>query len=70
MKVECNTIDEELHSKIPAPPRLVLANSITRILSNEIQANFTIKGGPLQDNGVPEIGCTFLLFGGVIHLSK
>jgi len=39
-------------------------------LCNEIQANYIIKGGPLGDNGVLEIGCTLLLFGDVIHLSK
>jgi len=39
-------------------------------LSNEIQANCTIKGGSLGDNGMLEFGCTFLPIGDVIHLSK
>mgnify|MGYP000984872536 CR=1 FL=1 len=69
-KAECNTRDAELNSKIPPPPSLVLANSITRILSNEIQANCTIKEGPLGDNGVLEFDYTFLPIGDVIHLSK
>jgi len=70
IKVECNSRNRELNSKIPPPPILVLANSNIRILSNEIQANCTIKREPLQDNGMLEFGCIFLHIGNVIHLSK
>jgi len=67
-KVECNIRDSELNSKIP--PSLVIANNIIRILFNEIQANYTIKGGPLGDIGMLKFSCTFLLIGDAIHLSK
>jgi len=69
-KAECNTTDGELNNKISPPLSLLLSNSITRTLSNEIQVNCTIKGRPLWDIGLLESSCTFLLLVDVIHLSK
>jgi len=39
--------NEAINRAVPLSLRLVLANRIIRVMLNEIQANCTIKGGPL-----------------------
>jgi len=55
---------------VPPSLSLVLANRITRILSNKILSNCTIKRKPLRDNNVLEFYLHILSLGDDTHLLK
>jgi len=55
LKFDCNTSMRGINRMISPSPIIVLANRITRNLTNKILANCIIKRGPLRDDVVLKV---------------